>query len=132
MKEKRKFQKVLAVLMALGMLLQLGGVSYAIDENDEADIDIVLECGMDCDKAQQIINALKGETSEFQGIAPMNILCLFGHSWKQTTSVTTEHRYWQNPTRCRRTTHRVDYCDRSGCNRMDLTLISQIAIVCCP
>ena len=132
MKVKRKFHKVAAILMAVGMLFQLGGVSNAVD--DEVFVEIVLECDVDCEKAQLIIDTLNGNThnnGEFTPIAPANILCLFGHSWAQTTARTIEHRIWSTTPRCRETIHRVDYCTRSGCNRMDLTLISQRAIHCC-
>jgi hypothetical protein len=114
------------------MLVQLGGVSNAVD--DKSYTEIVIGCGVDCEKAQLIINALTGEPpaeSAFVGISPANILCIFGHSWAQTTALETNHRFWTNPTRCRRVTYRVDYCTRSGCNRMDLTQLTVIALVCC-
>jgi hypothetical protein len=129
MKMKRMLRKSLAVLMAVSMLIQLGGISNAI--GNEGYTEIIVDCGINCEKAQLIANLINGKTSEFQGIAPANILCLFGHSWAQGTATEINHRFRTTAPRCRETIHRVDYCTRSGCNRMDLTQISQVFIHCC-
>ncbi|MDR2572712.1 MAG: hypothetical protein LBD23_20790 [Oscillospiraceae bacterium] len=128
MKVNKFIRKTLAVLLAVCMLVQLGGMSYAVGDNILSEVDGSIDC-----YSQLVANAIYGEdsTSDYIGIALANILCIFGHSWAQTHSITIEHRVWSTSPRCVRTTHRVDYCTRSGCNRMDLTLISQIAIVCC-
>jgi len=131
MKVKRMFRKSLAVLMAVLMAIQLGGMSFAVD--DEGYTEIIIDCGVDCEKAQLITDLLNGEmpTSEFQPISPSSILCLFGHAWAQTGAIEINHKYWQNPTRCRQTTYRVDYCTRSSCNHVVMTQLTQIAIICC-
>jgi len=126
---KKIFRKSLATLMVVCMLIQLGGVSNAV--GDEGYTEIIVGCGVDCEKAQLIVDLINGENSTYQTIAPTNILCLFGHSWAVGYATHIEHKYWQNPTRCRETFYRVDYCNRSGCNRMDLTQLTQGPIICC-
>jgi hypothetical protein len=114
--------------MAVFMAIQMGATVIA---EDEVIIEIVVEAVDCCQKEKLIINALNGDDSGFQAIAPMSIFCLFGHSMAQTTSITTEHRYWAAAPRCRRTTHRVDYCTRSSCNYVVMTQLSQNRITCC-
>jgi hypothetical protein len=133
MKAKKMFRRPLATLLAIVMFIQLGGMTFAA--GDEVSVEIVFSCDIDCQKAQLIANLLLGEpaTSDgFIGISPASITCtLFGHSMAQTNSITTEHRFFPNAPRCRRTTHRVDYCTRSNCDHAIMTLISQVAMHCC-
>jgi len=132
MKVKRAFRKALAVLMAVCMAVQLNGISFAAGYEKYSEI--IIDCGVDCEKTQLIMNVINGEipgNSEFMSITPTNILCVFGHSWANTVAMYIEHRHWQNPTRCRRTIYDVKYCTRSGCDRVDMTQTSQSAIICC-
>jgi len=129
MKVKRMFRKSLAVLMAVSMLVQLGGMTYAV--GDEEYTEIIVDCGVDCEKAQLIINAINGETSTYQAIAPASIFCIFGHNMAQTTAVEINHRVWSTSPRCRETRYRVNYCTRSSCNYVVTTLLTQGAIHCC-
>jgi len=129
MKVRKMFLKPLAILMAVFMLIQLNSVVVVAE--DEIFNEIVIE-GFDCfQKMQLITGILNGETSNFQGIAPTSVLCIFGHSMAKGQSITTEHRVWISAPRCRRTTHRVDYCTRNGCSYMVLTQLSQVRIPCC-
>lgn len=132
MKVKRMLRKSLAMLMAVCMAIQMGSMSFAA--SDEGYVEIVVDCNGNCEKEQMVANIFSGETStsEFVGIVPTaNILCLFGHSWAEGRSIVIEHRYWATSPRCRQTTYRVDYCTRSGCDRLDLTQLTQIRISCC-
>lgn len=128
MKVRKRFLKPLAILMAVCMAIQMATTVIA---EDEVITEIVVE-GIDCcQKEQLIINAINGDDSEFQGIAPMSILCIFGHSMAQGTTIITDHRYWAAAPRCRRTTYRTDYCTRSSCNHIVLTQLTQVRISCC-
>jgi hypothetical protein len=123
------FWNPLAIVMAIVMVVQLGSVVVA--ETDETFIEIVVDCDIDCQKSQLITDLIKGETSTYHGIAPANFLCLFGHSMAQTTALEINHRFWTNPTRCRQTRYRVDFCTRNNCNYAVLIQTSQVAIICC-
>jgi hypothetical protein len=122
---RKTFFKSLAVFMAACMFVMIGSGFTA--GNDEGFTEIVVE-GVDCcQKEQQIIDAINGE----ELIAPMNILCLFGHSMAQGTAVITDHRFWATSPRCRQTTYRVNYCTRSSCNHIVYTQLTQSRIPCC-
>jgi len=129
--KKGKIRKLLAVLLAVCMVVQLGGMSNAV--GDESYTEIVLGCDVDCEKAQLIIDLLNGETSssEFQPITPSSIWCVLGHAWANTTAVEINHRVFPAPLRCRQTTYSVDYCTRSSCNHVVMTQLTQFAIHCC-
>jgi len=128
---KRAFLRSVAALMIACMLVLTGGgftmgeVAVDVAINDGfTEIIVDVDC---CENEQQIIALLNGE----ELMTPMSILCIFGHSMAQTTAVTIEHRFWAASPRCRQTTHRVNYCTRSGCNHMVLTQLSQVRIHCC-
>ena len=129
MKIKKMFAKFLATTMAVGMLVGMSGAANNGAHNFDFGNKEIAICGsVDYSKAQSIANTINGEV----GIAPMGIFCLLGHNLAQTTGVEIEHRFWTNPTRCRRTTYRIDYCTNWLCNYSVGTVISQVAIVCCP
>ena len=129
MKTKKRF-KPLAVLMAVCMLFQLGGVSIAFDE-----VYVEYEVfGIDDElKAQQIINAISGQNSgsTYEGISPASVLCIFAHSLAQSTVRETTHRVWSAQPRCRQITYRVNYCTRSSCNHIVYTQTGNARISCC-
>jgi len=130
MKVKRMFRKSLAIIVAIGIIIQLSSISFAVGGGESTEI--IINCDVDCEKTQLIINAITGEASDYQTIIPSSILCLFGHNMAQGTAIEINHRFWLNPTRCRQTRYRVDYCTRSSCNHMILTQTTQSAIICCP
>ena len=123
---KRVFLRSLAFLM-IACLFILTVSGFTVKEKSETFTEIVIVDIDDAQKEQQIIATLNGDNL----ISPMNLLCIFGHSMSQGSSITTDHRYWATSPRCRETTHKVVYCTRSGCDYMVITQLTQMAIRCC-
>jgi hypothetical protein len=125
---KRAFLRSVAALMIACMFVLTGGgfTMREIAKNDGF-IEIIVDGVECCEKEQQIIALLNGE----ELMSPMSVLCIFGHSMAQTTATTIDHRFYATSPRCRETRHRVNYCTRSGCNHMVLTLLTQVRIPCC-
>jgi len=126
MKTKKMFRKPLAILMALCMFIQLGGASFAV--SDKVTVEVIIDCAVDCQKAQLITDALIGEINGFIGITPASSC---SHTMAVTSARTIEHCVWSTAPRCRQTTYKVDYCTKSNCNYTVMTQIGQGAIHCC-
>jgi len=131
MKAKRKLSKILAILMSACMLLTMGSVSFAVEDDVDIEYDVIGD--VDDLKAQLIINAIIGVPDNgFIGIAPASLACLFGHSIGRANVVETTHRHWSTSPRCRQITYDVRYCTRSSCNHIaSMTQISNVRIPCC-
>jgi len=122
---KRLLLRSLAVLMVSCMFIITG--SGFVMNDDEGYTEIVIN-GVDClEKELLIIATLSGDDL----ISPMSFLCFFGHSTAHGTAIGTEHRYWVDSPRCRRTTYSVTYCTRSSCNYVVYTQTTQAAMHCC-
>ena len=127
MKVKKMFRKSLVILMAVSLLVQLIGVSFATERRTDSYVDVVVDGNIDKEKAQLIIDTINGEDV----VAPRSILCVFGHSLAQGTALETTHRYYSATPRCRQVTYRVNYCTRSSCNYITYTVIGENRIHCC-
>jgi len=124
----KAFLKSLAVFMVVCILVLTGG-GFTVREVaiNDGFTEIIVYDEIDCDKAQQIIATLNGDVL----ISPASVLCIFGHSMSQTTVIEINHRFWATSPRCRKTTHKVDFCTRNNCNYMVTTQLSQFRIQCC-
>ena len=125
MKVKKMFSKTFAILMAICMLAQLSGVSFAV--GSEPNVEIVVSGVADEHKAQLITDTINGEII----ISPFGIACIFGHSTAKGTAVETTHRYYSTSPKCRRITYDVTYCTRSSCDYITYAQVSNIRVACC-
>ena len=128
---RKMFLRSFAAVMAVCMLV-LSVSGFIVSEvDDESYTEIIVCCSVDSDKVQLITDTISGETSDFQGIAPFSIFCLFGHSIATTTVREISHRHYSSSPRCLESRYRVEYCTRSSCNYSVATLTATARIICC-